>query len=252
MTSFGWTTASAMLDLLSRTVHVWRADLAQLADSLPDCERLLSPAETERAARFVGERPRAAYVAGRAMLRSLLAGYLETPAARLAFVDGQHGKPALLSQTGLVDLRFNLSHSGEVLLLAVAEGCEVGCDVEQVRAMDDLIDVARRAFPPAYVARLLAHPAAEQSDVFFQCWTHKEALLKAHGEVLAASLDWREDCAGPGRATHVRSVLNGSDTGLWEIFDLELGSGYAGAVAVAGEGWSIRDWQWQGLNRARA
>ena len=115
-------------------VHVWRIALdCGDGDSLRSG---LSSDELARAARFHFERDRTRFSVARAALREILAHYLGASPDEIAFVYGGHGKPALAPPHG--DLRFNLSHSHDVALCAVARGREVGVDVERIRELDDL------------------------------------------------------------------------------------------------------------------
>ena len=109
-------------------VHVWRA---HCRTSRRVCG-VLSPAEWVRAGRFHFERDRERFVAARGLLRTILGRYLELPPRELQFSFGAHGKPALEGVAST--LRFNLSHSDDLLLLAVSHAREVGVDVELMRA----------------------------------------------------------------------------------------------------------------------
>jgi phosphopantetheinyl transferase len=141
-------------------VHVWHADLAVAGDGL---ENLLCAQELARAARIVPDRRRVRWARSRAILRALLGRYLDCDPRTLRFVPGPHGKPALHREEGRwgTDLRFNLSHSGEILLLAVTATREVGVDIERAR--------------PRYTAE------------FLRAWTLREAAVKCLGTGLACA-----------------------------------------------------------------
>jgi 4'-phosphopantetheinyl transferase len=139
-------------------VHVWHADLAVAGDGL---ENLLCAQELARAARIVSDRRRVRWTRSRGILRALLGRYLDCDPRTLRFVASPHGKPALHREEGgwKTDLRFNLSHSGEILLLAVTARREVGVDIERAR--------------PRYTPELL------------RAWTLREATVKCLGTGLA-------------------------------------------------------------------
>jgi 4'-phosphopantetheinyl transferase len=143
------------------SLHVWWADLEAIGDRP---EQLLCPAELARAARIVPARKRVLWARSRGMLRALLGRYLDRDPLDLRFALGPHGKPALLPEEGgpATDLRFNLSHSGGLALVAVTAGREVGVDVE----------VARERY------------TAE----FMHAWVANEAGVKCLGAGLAESL----------------------------------------------------------------
>lgn len=260
----GWPLRPTTSSVPPGEVHVWRADLGGLANHLPSWERYLPPDERERAAHYVRQRDRAAFVAGRLMLRSVLAGSGLGLLAGADLVYGPHGKPALPPSPGLSRLSFNLAHSGNAVLLAVAQGSEVGVDVEQIRPVSDLADLARRALMSSECDQLLARPPAEQLGLFFRYWARKEALLKAHGGALASALwwepvpawhsvrAWQSGPPAPEGWQRVRCLLDGHPSGEWTLFDLEPGPGYAGAVAVSAGAttWRLQRRAWAGITSA--
>src|SRR5262245_7901572 len=143
-----WSEPPESLSLQSGDVHVWRVSLEQ-PDEIRERFRLtLEPDELDRASRFYFEKHRRHFLVGRGFLRDVIARYVNEKAADLRFVYGAYGKPSL---AGEQDLRFNMSHSHEVALLAVTRGVEVGVDVEHVRADFATEDIARRYFSRAEV-----------------------------------------------------------------------------------------------------
>lgn len=158
-----------------------RIDAAPLA-------RLLSADERERARRFAFERDRRRYIVARARLRQLLGERLAAAPESLQFLYSPNGKPALAGRAGQRDLRFNVSHCGELAAYAFAEGCEVGVDVEEVRELPDADEIAMRFFAPRERAAYLRLRPRERAQGFFNCWTRKEAFVKALGEGLSHPL----------------------------------------------------------------
>jgi 4'-phosphopantetheinyl transferase len=155
--------------------RVWMLAL----DSWPDSAALetLSPAERERAQRFRFEHLRRRHLASHVALREALAEFNGEPEASQQFVEGPFGKPALVSQR----CAFNMSHSDDVAVIAVAPQGEIGVDVELLRPVKDGLEIARRNFTPAEHQQLLAAPAEQRDLVFMRIWTRKEACLKAVG-----------------------------------------------------------------------
>lgn len=151
---------------------------------LPSPESLatLSRFEHERAARFVFERDRRRYLASHCALRQLLSTRIGTAAEQLVFDDGPFGKPALRNPPHCA---FNLSHSEDVAVVAMADQGEIGVDVEMLRPMPDAIELARENFSAAECAELAVTPAEHQSLAFLLGWTRKEACLKAIGSGLS-------------------------------------------------------------------
>jgi 4'-phosphopantetheinyl transferase len=192
---------------------------------------LLSDDERDRASRFVFDHLRRAYVAARGALRVQLGRYLHTDPASIVFAYGANGKPRLASG----GLHFNLSHSAGIAVYAFTWGCEVGVDVERTRAIEDSADIARRFFCQEEALEL-ERLGPEARDVgFFQCWTRKEAYIKALGEGLAAPLDSFRVTLTPGvPAQFVDIGGRQEETARWNLHDLRLAPGFAAALAYAG------------------
>jgi 4'-phosphopantetheinyl transferase len=201
-----------------------------------ELEGHLGSGERKRAARFHRSVDRERFVATRGLLRELLGQALNLEPAAVEIVVGEDGKPALEPGTG--DLRFNASHSGERAAFALAWGREVGIDVERVRDDFELERVARRTFSPSELEAWRAMPPPERRETFYAAWTRKEAYAKGRGKGLGLGLDRIETALGPGGRLR---VLEGGHpvAPAWTVADLDLGPGYAGAVAAEGEDWRL-------------
>lgn len=200
--------------------HLWLADLREAPDDPP---ALLSAPEAARAARFHFERDRARYIAGRALLRTILGRYLDTPPESLALTVGTHGKPALADPHGA--LRFNLSHSEDLLLLGLARDREIGVDLEAIRPGLPFQMLADQHFSPTDAAALRLAPLSEKARLFHQLWTVAEAQLKA---------------AGLGLMRGPQAI----EPGRWSLLSLQPAPGFAAAVAVEGGGLETSGWIW--------
>jgi len=209
-------------------VHVWRFSLEQ-PDEIRERFRLtLEPDELERASRFHFEKHRRHFLVGRGFLRYVVAGYLGETPEKLRFVYGAYGKPSL---AGGETLRFNMSHSHELGLLAVARNVELGVDVEHVRVDFATEDIARRYFSRAEVDAFNMLTTEEQVAAFFRCWTRKEAYIKAIGKGLSQPLDAFDVTLAPGeQAALLRAEED--DASRWVMCDVDVGEDYAGALAV--------------------
>jgi 4'-phosphopantetheinyl transferase len=215
---------------------VWIARLGLDPPRMSELEEYLDSAEQARAARFHRSADRDRFVATRGLLRELLGALLGVEPAAVELTVRDAGKPALARDAG--DVRFNVSHSGERAAFAVARSREVGIDVERRREGFDAERVARRTFSPSELEAWRALPAAERSDAFYAAWTRKEAYAKGRGEGLGLALDRIETAPGPSGRWRV--VEGGrSAAPAWTVADLDLGAGYAGAVAAEGEDWRL-------------
>ncbi len=219
------------------SVHLW----AWSVDDDPSlCARawaVLDNDERVRAARFVAARHRVRFAVMHAVVRHVLAGYLGACAAELRFAREAGGKP-LVREAAAAGLHFNLSHSGERAVLAVARS-PVGADVEHQRPGRNVRGLAGRYFHRSERAAIEAASDARRAAVFFRYWVAKEAVLKAQGTGLALPLaafevvfDADEDRARV--VPHDRRLA-----GDWTVQLGMLGAAWPVAVAAAGRGWSV-------------
>lgn len=203
--------------LMTQTIDLWSFELDD-----PDL-RSLSQDERARASRFVFDRDRDRYIAGRARLRVILGQYLDQPPADILFHYGAHGRPSVDG------VAFNLSHTGDQALLSVTDHLILGVDIETVAPID--MAVARGHFAAAELRVLLTLPDAERVAAFYRCWTRKEAYLKAVGTGLSTDLSSFVVTLGPDDAPELLACAPG-DADAWQVFDVSPTAGIAGALAV--------------------
>jgi 4'-phosphopantetheinyl transferase len=213
--------------LLKDEIHVWLAGLENADICLESCGDCLSSAERDRAARFKFARDRKRYLIAHGALRSILAMYLGVDAAAIDFDSGPAGKPKLARNFASSDVEFNLSHSGEVALIAVTRGEEIGVDVERIREDFAFKPIAQRFFTANEVAALQDLPVNLQREAFYKCWVSKEALLKAKGTGLSGSLDEVQIVLTTGPGVCVTFAA-----GEWSLTELSPIGGYAAALAA--------------------
>ena len=238
-----WSPAPQSLSLSSGEVHVWRAELEQPPELLESFLRILDEDERLRANRFHFEKHRRHFVVGRGFLRTLLARYLNRQPHELSFSYSEYGKPALHAQHSNTRLRFNASHSHELALFAFVLDHEIGVDVEYIKRDFATEDIALRYFSRSEVETFTKLPKEEQPPAFFRCWTRKEAYIKAIGEGLSHPLDEFDVTFAPGEAAALLRVQRDPEAiGRWSMFDLEVGSEYAAALAVNGPVATLRRW----------
>jgi 4'-phosphopantetheinyl transferase len=148
---------------------------------------LLDDAERARAARFAFEEDRQSYVAAHALLRLELSRRAGRSPKDWRFAATALGKPYLLDPPR--DIRFSLSHARGMVAVAIAEGVEIGVDVECADRRAESMTLAKRFFAPLEIAQLAAVEGAARRDLFFAIWTLKEAVVKATGQGLSRALD---------------------------------------------------------------
>jgi 4'-phosphopantetheinyl transferase len=228
MEETSWQPGAARPSLDADMVDVWLVTLDGEQQDAP-----LSLEERERAARFVRDEDRRRWTAARSALRALLAAYVDADPRELRFAEGPHGKPALAaSEDGRAsELRFNLSHSGDLALIAVARDREVGVDVELPRRAVDHVAIARRVLPTAEADRIEAIDDPRQRErAFLRAWVRWEAVLKCRG-------------TGIGGAE-----TPSSDPDPW-VCDLDVDPPAAAALAVERGPCRVRTWRWAPAER---
>jgi 4'-phosphopantetheinyl transferase len=224
-------------------IHVWRVALNQNPDRLPELKAILSEEERARAARFHFEKDRNQFIESRAALRLLLSQYLKVPPAGMTYSLAAQGKPGLSDS----DLHFNLSRRDGLALIAVTQGREVGIDVELVRPDLELFEIAEVSFSESELATLKGLPQAEQSAGFYNCWTRKEAFIKAIGEGFSFPLKQFDVSLTPGEPARLLSVrVNQSspdnqpppdaiaEAARWTLQDVPVPNSYVAALAFEG------------------
>lgn len=211
-------------------VHLWVSSLDQPHEPF---EALLAADERERAARFVFDRHRHAYIVARGNLRIILGQALHVPAQDVHFVYGQKGKPRLAVQS---PIRFNLSHSGSVVVYAITLGREIGVDVEQMRPLDDMLRLAQTTFSAAEYAVLARVPIDQRQEAFFNAWTRKEAYIKALGDGLSYALQDFDVTLRPGEPAQLLRVAGKpQECDRWSLYAFRPAENYVGALAVEGQ-----------------
>jgi 4'-phosphopantetheinyl transferase len=184
-----WPTASTPPSLALEAAHVWAVSLDPQPQSEKPFFTVLCADERSRADEFRFEAGRRQFVVTRGALRMLLGQYLGERPQDVAFSVEAIGKPKLAAQHAATEVRFNVSHSGALALIAITHGCDVGVDVERNRTVKQLEQLARRYFHAQAIEGVLATPADKRNEAFLQYWTVKEAVLKAYGTGIAGCLD---------------------------------------------------------------
>jgi 4'-phosphopantetheinyl transferase len=219
--------------LSERRVQLWYVALDQLAEAQPQAWHSLSADEQARAARFHFELHRRRFVAGRFFLRSLLGVYLGQPAEQVCFSYGAHGKPALKALADELDLRFNLAHSDNLAVIGLALGQDLGVDVEHLSPLKDAEPIARRFFSQSEQAEFEQLPPEKKLLGFYQCWTRKEAFIKALGDGLAYPLADFDVTLTPGQPARLLRVAGDPDEAQhWSLVSFRPVPDYIAALAI--------------------
>ena len=208
-------------------VRVWSVPL-----DIAGAVSRLSEDESERVDRYRFDADRRRFAACRTALRTILASFLRVAAHEIGLATTASGKPYLHPRHES-HLRFSVSHSGDLALIALANNREVGVDVEHIRAMPGMDGVIRRYFSPSEVRALESLPGDERRRAFFRIWTLKEAYLKGCGDGLTRRLDAIDVMvhADDQPASFQVRDRPGDET-RWILRPIGAGDSYAAALAV--------------------
>src|SRR5262245_1617325 len=230
------------LPLRENEVHVWSVQTNDKSSSPDDFKDLLSSVEQDRASKFRFETDRRRYTISHAALRSILSNYVNDSARALQFAEGPYGKPKLAPNHAMERVEFNLSHSHDLALVAVAQGREIGVDIEWVREAFAFDEVAQRFFTAKEVSAIRGLPFHLQREAFYKCWTSKEAFLKAKGTGLSGRLD-EVEIVLTDHAVRVKGTIPN-----FSLVQLALNRGYEAALGVEGveAQLSYDAWGWPG------
>jgi 4'-phosphopantetheinyl transferase len=235
------------LELASEEIHIWCTELDQPLSRIEMLAQILCMDERNRAERFHFEEHKNRFIIRHGILRSILECYLGTDPSRLRFCYGKNGKPKLGNTGGEENIRFNLSHSESLALYSFTRDCEVGVDIEHIRDIPEMDQIAERFFSVRENDVFRALPEGEKKEAFFNCWTRKEAFIKANGDGLFRPLDKFDVSLVPGEPARLLRIEGDSkEASRWSIQDLKPASGFAAAFAVKVRRWQLYCWQWPG------
>lgn len=215
-------------------MHVWRISLTQPTEA-SSLWATLSVEEQTRAARLVREELRSRYVIAHGWARKILARYLGLLPGEIRYEYGDYGKPRIQPTGSSARVDFNLTHSGDIALIAVTPGTQVGIDIEAHNRKTDFLELAARTFSVAEREALaaLADDETLLTAGFFACWTRKEAYLKATGHGISGGLEHFDVSLTPGQpARLLRDERDPGATNRWNMREITVSPGYSAAVVV--------------------
>jgi len=240
-----WLYPSVFPLLDDNEVHIWRVCLNQNSFSAGELFKILSSDEQQRVSRYYFEQDQKHFTVSRGTLREILGGYLDVLPGKIRFSYNQFGKPTLDAEKNANRLHFNVSHSHELALYAVARGREVGIDVEFINEEFAVLEVAEHFFSPGEVSALNSLPLNLRNAAFFRYWTRKEAHIKAVGKGLSHLLP--DQSAIPpvqGKSTTFSITNEFQKTRHWSVLTLAPKPNYTAALAVEGSLPIVRQWKW--------
>lgn len=242
---FLWHSSTESLVLGCHEVHVWSTKLDLPTSRVQALEQTLAADERQRASRFRFPTDRARFIVARGILRTLLGRYLGREPQTLQFTYNEYGKPALAEESESDSLLFNVTHSQSMALYAFTRIGDIGIDLEQITEGQDYENIAKRFFSPAEVEELHAVPVKRRKEAFLNCWTRKEAYIKARGLGLSLALSEFDVSLTPGTPAKLLAIREvGQEYSWWSLHALAPGPDYIAALAVKGHPSAIICWQW--------
>jgi 4'-phosphopantetheinyl transferase len=221
-------------------IHIWFVNLSSLVEIESRFEQILSDDERLRAQRFYHINFRRLFTLSHGVLRTLLGHYLRVPAAGIILQRGHAGKPFLDSPG--YEFQFNMAHSGDMAVYAFAIDCQIGIDIEQIRSLPDLDSIASKFFAREEYAELMSLDEPLRTAGFYNCWTRKEAYIKAIGDGLSLALDSFQVSLRPKEpAALLRPSEAAADCKAWRILDFSR-DGYTAAVVFDDPKRAIHQW----------
>jgi 4'-phosphopantetheinyl transferase len=212
-------------------IELWRWSLGMSDAAIETLSTLLSLEEAARAARFVRPIHGRRYVAGRGRLRQILGAHLDRDPSALAIEADRFGKPFVTPDARTGPLHFNLAHSQDQAVLAISRDLPLGVDIEAIRPIAERVE---RIFSPGEQTALAGLSGPAWSEGFYNCWTRKEAFVKALGHGLSVPLADFDVTLKPGEPARLLRHEGDADAARrWRLIALDVQSGFAGALAVA-------------------
>jgi len=236
-------------NIAQNEVHIWRASLEQPEEVITQLQHNLSADEARRVKRMCFEKDRRRWIVARGLLRSLLGQYLAIEPSGLEFCYNSHGKPFVEHPATGSTFQFNLSHSENLAAYAFVHSRPLGIDVQYTRRQPkvDFEKMARYQFSQHEYQALCALRRDVQEQAFYQCWTRKEAYLKARGTGMSLPLHQFDVAFLPGEpAALLASREDVNEVARWSFKKVTFGADYAGALVVEGSGWYPKHWEWKG------
>ena len=242
-----WNSPPQNLTLDLGSIHVWRVSLAQTPSCLQSLQQTFSTDERTKAEAFRFPKDRSQFIVSRGALRAILSRYLNLNPRILCFDYNPYGKPSLIAAQGGNILRFNLSHSRGMALIAITKNRDIGVDIEGINPNFPCLEIAEKFFSPLENSVLRSLPDHLQPTAFFTCWTRKEAYIKAVGKGLSIPLNGFDVSLAPGEPAALLNVEeNPEEASRWSLIELIPSSDMVAAIAVELCCWKLHGWEWTG------
>lgn len=240
-----WSKPPKNLVISNREVHIWRTFIDIDSPIIKTYLPVLSIDELEKANRFYFPNDRNRFITVRSVLRRIIGNYTGKHPRELKFDFNQYGKPFLSQNSSKSTIKFNISHSHEVALIAVTQDFDIGVDVEYMHTNFDFEGIVEKFFSVNEKNVWRSLPSYHKVEAFFNCWTRKEAFIKAKGKGLSLPLNEFDVSFKPGEpALLLNTAWDRKEVGDWSVEEIKPANGYVGALAVKGSNLDMKFWEW--------
>ncbi len=223
-------------------VHLWLVSVNAMKTQLDNLWYMLSDKEMKRAKRFCFEKDQKRFIVARGMLRTILSQYCNDEPDEHQFKYNRYGKPYLIENDWLY---FNVSHSGDKVLYGVAREREIGVDIENIKPRENAQQIVERYFSDDEKSQFSNLPDYMKKRAFFNCWTRKEAYIKAQGKGMSLPLDEFSVSFIPGEPTCLLETQHDfQEKDRWTLKEVIVEGDYVAAAAVEGHNLHFKNWEW--------
>lgn len=213
-------------------IKLWHGDIAATEVNYRRYWRLLDPAEQQHAIAIKNEQLHKRYVEIHAQLRIVLGDVTNSAPEQLRIHKTEYGKPYLPDYS---ELAFNLSHTGNKVVVAIAHNCELGVDIEQCKPRKNLAALVDKCLSEEEKSYWRQLPEAQQTSAFYCFWTRKEGFVKATGRGIALGL--KQCVINPENPNELLRIPDGyGEASEWLIQDIDLGQSICGAMVAKSKG----------------
>lgn len=237
-----WKPPPNNLTLKSIETHIWRANLDKNNSNFAFLKTHLTKDEVEYAKRFKFKKHSNRFIIARGILRSLLGRYLEVTPRKIKIEYSDYGKPHFQNEKAI---NFNISHSKQMAVFAFSKYCNIGIDIEFINKKIEFDEIAKRFFSKNEVKTLNSLSDKDKVIGFYNCWTRKEAFIKAVGEGLSFPLDKFEVSLEPEKPAKIIKInCPQQDVSKWSIYAIKPEHNFVGSCVLEGSIERIKYWNW--------
>lgn len=238
------------LNISCKEIHVWSASSEASKSQLEFLLPLLSPDEVTRATKFYFQKDFERFITARGILRVILSYYVDIEPGNIRLNYNSYGKPAVLADSNQLRINFSLSHSERLILYAITCERKIGVDLEYVRVNVDYLKTAKYFLSKREYMEFCSLSAEQWPESLLNCWTRKEAYIKAVGKGFSICSNSFDVSFAPHQVARlIKAHEQESEPCKWTIVNLYPGKNYVGALVAETGDWDLTYYRWYGLEQ---